>query len=102
MLISFGWQSWCNVERLHPGDLGLLAGDFNDAEPSLHSDFFDAWVESQAHEEGHTFDPTETLGSSGVSKDIHAHVTFLTYSYGGIAIYLCIFGVIFLFFFLLR
>ena len=63
MLISFGWQSWCNVERLHPGDLGLLAGDFNDSEPSLHSDFFDAWVESQAHEEGHTFDPTETLGS---------------------------------------
>jgi len=46
-------------DRLHPGDLGLLAGDFNDSEPSLHSDFFDAWVESQAHEEGHTFDPTE-------------------------------------------
>ena len=49
--------------RLHPGDLGILAGDFNDSEPPLQSDFFDAWVESQV-EEGHTFDPTETLGGS--------------------------------------
>ncbi|CAK9045799.1 unnamed protein product [Durusdinium trenchii] len=40
-------------DRLQPGDLGLIAGDFNDSAPAISSNFIDVWD----RDEGYTFDP---------------------------------------------
>lgn len=44
------------MARLQPGDVAVIAGDFNDQELTVH-DFRDAWEGA----EGYTFDPSVNL-----------------------------------------